>query len=318
MVRRIALTLQPDGWVKAHTCSDRYDIHAKMEDRACEWVAGIRRYYEATGDTALLREIWPAVAAQMEYFLQRPCCGGLVRGRDWVVWGNPLGYITGETTTLNVFVQRGVADAASIGGIVHEKATAAKLSRAAANLAQAINSVLWDDRSGSYFSAYFDEEDERAEHVGMRGKQKIPLPVTDHRTPSTLHANVFALDRGVVPGNRRQRVLQKMLEQQSSLKGGEVMLYYYVAKLLYGLDRATLDACVLALCATNWRAMVQSPWECSWESLGGGSRAALVRYVPRDFLDSLCARCAPGRPAGEPAPADRAAARRPEPPRAWW
>ncbi len=78
-MRRTALTLQPDGWVKAHTCSDRYDIHAKMEDRACEWVAGIRRYYEATGDTALLREIWPAVTAQMEYFLERRTPRGLVR-----------------------------------------------------------------------------------------------------------------------------------------------------------------------------------------------------------------------------------------------
>ena len=64
MVRRTALTLQPDGWVKAHTCSDRYDIHAKMEDRACEWVRGIRRYYDATGDHALAREVWPAVAAR--------------------------------------------------------------------------------------------------------------------------------------------------------------------------------------------------------------------------------------------------------------
>ena len=44
LVRRTALTVQPGGWVKAHTCSDRYDIHAKMEDRACEWVAGMRRY----------------------------------------------------------------------------------------------------------------------------------------------------------------------------------------------------------------------------------------------------------------------------------
>ena len=104
MVRRTALTLQPDGWVKAHTCSDRYDIHAKMEDRACEWVAGIRRYYDATGDTALIREIWPAVVAQMTYLLERRAPRGLVRARDWVVWGNPLGYVTGETTTLNVFV----------------------------------------------------------------------------------------------------------------------------------------------------------------------------------------------------------------------
>jgi hypothetical protein len=257
-----------------------------MEDRACEWVAGIRRYYDATGDTALLREIWPAVAAQMEYFLERRTPRGLVRGRDWVVWGNPLGYITGETTTLNVFVQRALADAAFIGGIVGEKETAAKLSKAATNLAQAINSVLWDENSGSYFSGYFDEKDERAEHMGIGGKQKIPLPVTDHRTPTTLHANVFALDRGVVPDNRRQRVLRKMLEQQHSLKGGEVMIYYYVAKLLYGLDRATLDTRVLQLWRSNWPAMVNSPWECSWESLGGGSRAHCYGMFPGYFLSA--------------------------------
>ena len=318
MVRRIALTLQPGGWVKAHTCSDRYDIHAKMEDRACEWVAGIRRYYEATGDRALLREIWPAVAAQMEYFLERRTPRGLVRGRDWVVWGNPLGYITGETTTLNVFVQRALADAAFIGGIVDEKEAAAKLSKAAANLAQAINSVLWDDHSGSYFSGYFAEEDERAEHVGMSGKQKIPLPVTDHRTPSTLHANVFALDRGVVPGNRRQRVRQKMLQQQSSLKGGEVMMYYYVAKLLYGLDRATLDVRVLALWRNNWRAMVKSPWECSWEGLGGGSRAHCYGMFPGYFLAPMCSACVGTAPWGAGTCSSSRVSATSSAPKAWW
>ena len=116
LVRRTGLTLQPDGWVKAHTCSDRYDIHAKMEDRACDWVEGIRRYYEATGDTKVLKEIWPAVVAQMDYFLQRRGDRGLVSARDWVVWGNPLGYLVGQTTTLNVFVQKALADSAFLGG----------------------------------------------------------------------------------------------------------------------------------------------------------------------------------------------------------
>ena len=53
LLRRTALTVQPDDWVKAHTCSDRFDIHAKMEDRACDWVEGARRYYESTGDLAV-------------------------------------------------------------------------------------------------------------------------------------------------------------------------------------------------------------------------------------------------------------------------
>jgi alpha-L-rhamnosidase len=112
LIRREALTLQPDGWVKAHTCSDRYDIHAKMEDRTCDWVEGERLYCDATGDTTILRQTWPAIVAQMNYFLDRRTPRGLVSARDWVVWGNPTGYIIGEATTLNVFVQRALVDAA--------------------------------------------------------------------------------------------------------------------------------------------------------------------------------------------------------------
>ncbi len=283
LVRRTALTLQPDDWVKAHTCSDRYDIHAKMEDRACEWLAGIRRYYEATGNPALLREIWPAVAAQMNYFLERRTARGLVRARDWVVWGNPLGYFTGETSTLNAFVQRALTDAGFIGGVIGEVRDSKKFAKAAEELAQAINTILWNEADGCYYSGYFTDEDMAA---NQETKRKFNLSRTNHLTPTTLHANVFALERGIVPENRRVRVLKKMLEQQNSLKGGPVMIYYYVAKLLYGLDQAALDARVLELWRTNWPNMVSSPWECSWESLNGGSKAHCYGMFPGYFLSA--------------------------------
>ena len=285
MVRRTALTLQPEGWVKAHTCSDRYDIHAKMEDRACEWVAGIRRYYEATGDTALLREIWPAVVAQMDYFLERRTPRGLVRARDWVVWGNPLGYFTGETTTLNAFVQRALADASFLGHALGEKESSGKFATAATELAQAINTVLWDEAAGCYYSGYFDDQDAQAEHETMSGDQKISLPITDHRTPTTLHANVYTLDRGVVPPERRGRVLTTLLAQDQK-SGGRVMLYYYLAKQLYGLDAPEQDVSVLNLFREKWAGMVASPWECSWEDFNGGSKAHCYGMFPAYFLSA--------------------------------
>ena len=276
MVRRTALTLQPGGWVKAHTCSDRYDIHAQMEDRACEWVAGIRRYYDATGDTELIREIWPDVTAQMNYFLQRRTPRGLVRARDWVVWGNPLGYATGETTTLNVFVQRALSDAAMLAGRIDDKAAGAKYSQAAADLVKAINTLLWNEAEGSYYSGYFDDADAKG----------IRLPVTDHRTPSTLHANVFALDRGVVPPERRSRLLNKVLAQQESIDDRQVMIYYYLDRRLYELDRPESDSRVLRLFRQKWQPMVASSWQCSWESLNGGSKAHVYGMFPGYFLSA--------------------------------
>ncbi len=280
MIRRTALTLQPEGWVKAHTCSDRYDIHAKMEDRACGWVDGIRRYYEATGDTDQIREIWPAVVAQMDYFLKRRTERGLVRARDWVVWGNPVGYINGEGTTLNVFIQRALADSAFLGNLIGKQNDSVRFTQAADDLAKAINSVLWNEPSGGYYSGYFSDEDLSA------SERKLKLPRTNGLTPVTLHANVFALDRGIVPPARRERVIAGMLKQLPEKLAGANMVYYYLIKQLYALDRPGLDTRVLAMFRQGWQPMVASPWECSWESFGGGSKAHIYGMYPGYFLSS--------------------------------
>jgi hypothetical protein len=285
MIRREALTLQPDGWIKAHTASDRFDTHAKMEDRACEWVAGVRRYYEATGDASLLREIWPAVTAQMDYFLERRTANGLVRARDWVVWGNPLGYFVGETTTLNAFVQRALVDAAYLAKIEGDSTAGIKYAQAAEALAKAINTVLWDDKTGAYYSGYFEDADV-ATNRSNRRRLPASLPLTDHLTPTTLEANLFALDRGIVPPERRAQVLAKMLEQQDQLTRSTMMIYYYVIGQLYALDRPDLDARVLNFFRDKWAAMVAAPWQCSWEDFSTGSKAHIYGMFPGYFLSA--------------------------------
>ena len=287
LVRRTGLTLQPDGWVKAHTCSDRFDIHAKMEDRACDWVEGIRLYYEATGDTKVIKEIWPAVVAQMDYFLKRRGDQGLVSCRDWVVWGNPLGYLTGQTTTLNAFVQKALADSAFLGDAIGEKADSIRFATAADQLAKLINTVLWDEQSGSYFSGYFSDKEAADNATAQRMGAVADLPRTSGRTPPTLHANVFALDRGVVPLERRERVLAAMLKQTPPKHpNGSIMIYYYLIKQLYALDRPELDTRVLDMFRLDWKEMVASPWQCSWESLraSDGSRAHIYGMYPGYFL----------------------------------
>jgi alpha-L-rhamnosidase len=285
MIRREALTLQPDGWIKAHTASDRFDTHAKMEDRACEWVAGVRRYYEATGDTSILHEIWPAVVAQMDYFLERRTANGLVRARDWVVWGNPLGYFVGETTTLNAFVQRALTDAAYLAKIEGDTAANTKFAQAAEDLNKAINTVLWDDKTGAYYSGYFEDAD-MATNRANRRRLPATLPLVDHLTPTTLEANLFALDRGIVPPERRAQVVAKMLEQQDQLNRSTMMIYYYVIEQLYSLDRPDLDAQVLNLFRDKWAAMVAAPWQCSWEDFSTGSKAHIYGMFPGYFLSS--------------------------------
>ncbi len=313
MIRRTALTLQPDGWVKAHTCSDRFDIHAKMEDRACDWVSGIRRWTDATGDVSRVREIWPAVTAQMDYFLKRRTEKGLVSARDWVVWGNPLGYAIGQTTTLNAFVQRALVDTAYLAGLIGEKADQARFAAAAGDLRRAINATLWDEKDGCYYSGYFDDKDIAANGAsgakagGAAGaaananpakavtvakvavaarRPRHGIPDTAGVTPTNLHANVFALDRDIVPDDRKKRTIDAMLRLIPRRLGGDSMIYYYLAEQLYALDTPEYDAKVLSIFREGWKAMVASPWDCSWEGLTGGSRAHIYGMYPGYFLSA--------------------------------
>jgi len=78
----------------------------------------------------------------------------MVRARDWVVWANPVGYFTGEGTTLNAFVCRALEDAAKLGALIGEGPSSRRLSNAAAVFKKAINKVLWDEAAGTYCAGY--------------------------------------------------------------------------------------------------------------------------------------------------------------------
>ena len=286
LVRRTGLTLQPEGWVKAHTCSDRYDLHAKMEDRTCAWIEGLRLYYDATGDTRAIKEIWPSVVAQMDFFLQRRGDHGLISCRDWVVWSNPLSYATGETTTMNAFVQKALADSAILGAAIGEKADAARFAKEAEDLAKLINRILWDEKTGSYFSAVGTPEILPADQMFNKA---ITLTKQNDLYEPTLHANIFALDRGIVPPERRAQVLAAMLKLTPEKISGSLMVYYYVMKQMYAMDRPDLDARVLDMFRHGWKAMVASPWQCSWEDLEvikGESKAHIYGMFPGYFLSA--------------------------------
>ena len=288
MIRRTALTLQPSGWVKAHTCSDRYDIHAKMEDRACEWVTGIRRYYDATGNAELVHEIWPAVVAQMNYFLERRTSRGLVLAREWVVWGNPVGYATLEGAGINAWVYKALVDAAVLGRAAGDLPQAGKFEQAAKELATAFNQVLWNESEGTFYSGYFDpaESAAAAKKDGL-GARQPKLKMTGNLVMPTVYPAIFALERGIVSPEHRPRVLQYLMGHRDP--AGKVMIYYYLHKVLYAADSAECDKEILDCYRKRWQGMVQSPVQCSWEMFDGskhGSIAHCYGMFPGYFLSA--------------------------------
>lgn len=281
MLRRTAYTLQPGGWVKAHTSSDRFDIHAKMEDRACDWVEGARRYYESCGQTEVIREIWPAIVAQMNYFLDRRTSRGLVLAREWVVWGNPVGYQTCEGTALNAFVCKALADAAFLGNLIGENEQAKKFDRAAKDLAVAINTVLWNETAGTYYAGYYD----LAVAKKAPDYRPLKLKVENNLIEPTRHAALFTLDQGVVPKNRRESVTKYLLAHPPV--ENDIMQYYYFFKQQYAADDPAQDLAVLNKQRAEWKDMAKSPYEATFEGLHSwGSKAHCYGIFPAYFLSS--------------------------------
>ena len=281
LLRRTAYSLQTDGWVKAHTCSDRFDLHAKMEDRACDWIEGARRYYESCGRTNVIREIWPAIVSQLNYFLARRSVRGLVLAREWVVWGNPVGYQTCEGTALNAFIQRALADAAYLGNAIGETAQAALFDQAAQDLAAAINSVLWNESAGTYHAGWYD----LAVAQAAPDYRALPVSFSNNLIVPTRHAALFALDQGCVPEDRRARVTQYLLAHAPA--DDSIMQYYYFFRQQYAADDPAQDAGVLNTIRSSWADVAAGPYEATLEALHDtGSKAHCYGMFPAYFLSA--------------------------------
>ena len=265
MLRRVAYSQEPDGMVRARTCSEMVDIHTRMEDRACDWLEGFRKYYEATGDKELIRELWPFCERQLNWFLQRRQPDGLILCREWIAWDNPMSYATCEGAANNAFIWRSFRDAGWLAAQIGNKPAAKKWSAAAEKLQADFNKLLWDETTCAYCSA-----------VGtpvilpqdQHSKKAINLKSANGRTEPTLHANLFALDQGIVPSERRAQVIAWTLQHADQIR--QVMANHYFFNLLASLDRPECDQIILDRIRNGWQGMVDCPWQTTWEMMGSG------------------------------------------------
>ncbi len=263
LLRHIGQSQQSDGRVKAHHPSNRWDIHGFIDDYACLWIQAIRTNYDHTGDLALARELWPAVTAQLQWFLDRRTERGLVRGREFVYFGNPLAYQVCEGATLNAYVVGALRDAAEIARLLEHPADQARYAQAADALQAAINDQLWDETAGAYCGAIQD------------GK----------RTALTLHAGMLCLYYDVVPEARRQRVEQWVL-QNFDKEGAMPYQYAFFFNVLYRINTDAADRLVLDTIRRRWSPMADFQTKTTWEGFSPGEVCHEAGAVPTIFLSS--------------------------------
>ena len=283
LLRRIALTQQPDGQLKAHSCSERFDIHAIMEDRSCDWVVLLREYFESSGDANLVQELWPTLVRLLAWYRRRTTRRGLVLAREWEVWDNPLRYQVCEGAGLNAMVHRALLDASFLARRIGKVGEGDRFERLAKNLSTAFNAQLWNDQSETYDGALFGPGSEIRPQMG----HPFTGPVVDGRYPPTAQANLFALYGSIVPSERIDSVRKWILQNMAEVR--EPMSHYYLFHMLYAMRISQRDQQVLSLMRSGWKNQVESVWQTTWEELenGGGSKVHIYGMHPGFFLTAF-------------------------------
>jgi hypothetical protein len=291
LMRHIAWTTNQtgDGRLKAHSCSDRWDVHGYIEDYACQWIESLRLYHDATRDTNFVMEMWAPLTNQIAWFLTRLTTNGLVSAREYASFDNPLAYLTCEGATLNAFVFQALNDSAYLAGAIGAEAQAQSYRQAAARLATAFDLKLWNASAGSYHAALLNGQ---------------PL------APST-HAALLALDRGIVPADRIGSVRAWWLKNYRNPGTFNVgansdystwlrqtvginmpVSYYWVFQQLYAMDSPAMDQEVLNEIRRRWTDMVTNRLdtgtvtECFTDVNNGSESCHNYGAVPAWFLSS--------------------------------
>jgi alpha-L-rhamnosidase len=280
LLRRIALTQQPDGQLKAHSCSERFDIHAIMEDRSCDWVVLLRQYLESSGDVALVRELWPTVTRLLDWYRKRQTSRGLVLAREWEVWDNPLRYQVCEGAGLNAMLYRALVDSSALARAIGKEKGALLLAEQAQDLQSDFNALLWNELEGTYDGGLFGPGSE----VRLQSGKEFSGPIVDGRFHPTAQANLFALYSGIVPSKRLASVRRWILLHLNEVTGP--MSHYYLFRMMYEMEEEQQDAEVLKLMRAGWKNQVESEWQTAWEDLrkNSGSKVHVYGMHPGYFL----------------------------------
>jgi len=255
MLRHAAQSQLPDGQLLATFPTDRgpEDCHYIIDDYSCQWFEALKTYYDVTGDKEFVREMWPALVAQINWFLNHRTRRGLLLAREYTSFDNPFAYITCEGATINAFFHEALRCSEDLARVLDENQKSQEYKNAADELIRSFNNQFWNENEQAYNSAFLND--------------KVYAP--------TVHAQLIALHYHLVPGNRQASVqkwflanyknpgikhictnpdFQKMVDQKSGIE--MPVTYFWVFSQLYRMDSDLLDREAIREIRRRWTPMV--------------------------------------------------------------
>lgn len=192
------------------------------------WIIVLRNYWAATGDTALVREVWPAVGRIFASREWKEGEGGLWEAHKecfvFVDWGQGKDERLGTNGVLNAFRIRALECAAELAGAIDRPEEKAAYGSGADTVRAAFRRVLWDAGRGCFAACHLDGR------------------LSDVHAP---HVNALALAYGLADDTQAAGVLASVkdsLRRNTRCEGGYLELYFlnYVLEGLYRVGEAEL------------------------------------------------------------------------------
>ncbi len=270
MLIHIASSQLNDGRLKAHHPSDRYDYHWFIEDYSCLWIQALRQYYENTADLGLVKELWPVLQKQTDWFLNKKNYSGLYTAREFFIHlDNPLRYQECQGATINAFIFKALEDASYLAKSLGENRESDRYRNEAGSLKTIFNQLMWCDSTGSFYSALYYPEFSKDNKLNELKLCSVKDPASERpewasgvwqwvekgsKVGPTVQAALVALNRGIVSVEHYDRVKNYLINHYSELKNpySHMMLF----DELYKYDQDSLDAKVLDIIRIRWQSMV--------------------------------------------------------------
>jgi hypothetical protein len=200
---RLAATTRSDGMPPmAVACDFAADDRTIIPDWSLHWVRSVHNLWRYTGDRELVDDLLPVVERALRWFEAYLGDDGLLDGvTGWVLLDWASVYASGCSSTLNALWARGLEDLADLADGAGNAGTAA-WARDRREGVRAAFDRFWDEGRGVYVDHVVDG---------------------DVRRVAAQHPGAAALAAGLVPDDRRARVVSALTDRARLIRHSWVM-----------------------------------------------------------------------------------------------
>ncbi|QYR24082.1 glycoside hydrolase family 78 protein [Paenibacillus sp. sptzw28] len=233
------------------------------------WVTACLEYHRFSGDRAFAEDMWPHVRFTLDHFLQRLDDKGLLRMKgwnflDWAAFEQPM---DGVVTPQNMFLVKGLRDAARLAEAAGEREAAQRYLESARQLRAAIDEQLWDDNRQAYLDC-----------IHADGSPSVTI---------SMQTQVVAFLCGIAEGERA-RVLEQYIAvpPASFVQIGTPFMSFFYHEALAELNRIEL---LLEDIRTQYGVMVEYEASSCWEKYPSSGARSNPKLLTRSHCHAWSA-----------------------------